>query len=54
MESGYYWVVVFAQDGWVVLQYEAETDLFYSYMGIASFEPSEIFEIGNRITTPPK
>jgi len=52
MKSGYYWVIVFPQDGWVVLQYEEGTGMFYSYMGQHAFSPEEIHTIGGKIEYP--
>lgn len=52
LSDGYYWVIVFPEDGWVVLQYCEDVDLFYSYMGVHSFEPGELYKIGQQIPKP--
>lgn len=49
MEDGYYWVMVSIGDGWVVLEYHQDVDMFYSYMGVHSFEPSDLYKIGPKI-----
>lgn len=52
LSSGYYWVIIYTEDGWTILEYDEDVGLFYLNFGAHSFAPSDLIKIGSKIENP--
>jgi len=52
MRKGWYWVMIDNESEWMPLEYDPESDLFYTHGGNDSFEVDELFLLGAFIPMP--